>query len=286
MNTVLNTPLGPVEYSAFGKGPALLALHGAMGGYDQSVLLARAAVGTPDYRFLALSRPGYLATPLDPNRTPEQQADLCAAALDALDIPQAAAMAVSGGGQCALQFALRHPQRCWGLVMISACSAPLNVPLPFRFHIIKLLAHFPPVVAAMRRKAAADPDRTASRSIPDPALRARTLNDPEAGPLLMELQLSTMDRMAQRLPGTVNDIRESRLPFAYPMESIAAPALIVHGTSDKLVPYSDSASLAQRLPAAELLTIPDGEHVCLFTHLHQVRWRVNKFLAAHAPSSP
>lgn len=281
MNTILATSLGPVEYAASGNGPAVLALHGAMGGCDQGVLLARAAVGTPDFRFIAISRPGYLGTPLDSGRTPEQQADLCAAVLDALGISQAAAIAVSGGGQCALQFALRHPQRCWGLVMISACSAPLNVPLPFRFHIIRLLAQFPPVVAAMRRKAAADPDRTASRSIPDPVLRARTLGDPDAGSLLMELQLGTMDRMARRLPGTLNDIRQSRLPFAYPIEKIETPALIVHGTADKLVPYAHSESLAHRLPAAELFTVPDGEHVCLFTHLQQVRSRVAHFLTAH-----
>jgi pimeloyl-ACP methyl ester carboxylesterase len=282
MNTILETSLGPVEYAAFGEGPAILALHGAMGGYDQGLLLARAAVGTPDFRFIAISRPGYLGTPLDAGRTPEQQADLCAAVLDALGIPQAAVMAVSGGGQCALQFALRHPQRCWGLVMISACSAPLHVPLPFRFHIIRMLAQFPPFVAAMRRKAAADPDRTASRSIPDPALRARTLSDPDAGRLLMELQLSTMDRMAQRLPGALNDIRQSRLPFAYPIEKIEAPALVVHGTADKLVPCSDSEALASRLPAAELLTVRDGEHVCLFTHLQEVRSRVARFLNRHA----
>lgn len=283
MNTILETSRGLVEYAAFGKGPAVLALHGAMGGYDQGLLLARSAVGTPDFRFIAISRPGYLATPLALGQAPEQQADLCAAVLDALGVSQAAVIAVSGGGQCALQFALRHPQRCWGLVMISACSAPLHVSLPFRFHVIRLVAQFPPIVAAMRRKAAADPDRTASRSIPDPALRARTLSDPDAGPLLMELQLSTMDRMAQRLPGALNDIRQSRLPFAYPIEQIEAPAFVVHGTADKLVPCSDSEALASQLPAAELLTIPDGEHVCLFTHLQEVRSSVTRFLTAHMP---
>jgi pimeloyl-ACP methyl ester carboxylesterase len=273
---------GPVEYASFGAGPAVLALHGAMGGYDQGLILARAAVGTPDFHFVAVSRPGYLATPLALGRTPELQADLCAAVLDELGIAKAAVMAVSGGGQCALQFALRHPDRCWGLVMISACSAQLKDSLPFRFHIIKLLAHFPPVATALRKKAEADPDRTASRSIPDPAVRARTLNDPEAGPLLLALQSSTMERMTERLTGTQNDIRQSRLPFAYPLEDIRAPALVVHGTVDKLVPYSHSESLAQRLPAAELLTIPGGEHVCLFTHLQEVRSRITRFLKAHA----
>jgi hypothetical protein len=33
---IVNTRRGPVEYAAHGEGPAaVLALHGAMGGYDQ-----------------------------------------------------------------------------------------------------------------------------------------------------------------------------------------------------------------------------------------------------------
>jgi hypothetical protein len=37
---------GAVEYAALGEGPALLALHGAAGGYDQKLLPAR-SIGSP-----------------------------------------------------------------------------------------------------------------------------------------------------------------------------------------------------------------------------------------------
>jgi pimeloyl-ACP methyl ester carboxylesterase len=72
---VVHTRRGPVEYAEVGAGPAVLCLHGAMGGYDQSLLLARSA-GAPGFRYLAVSRPGYLGTPLSRGRTPEEQADL------------------------------------------------------------------------------------------------------------------------------------------------------------------------------------------------------------------
>jgi fermentation-respiration switch protein FrsA (DUF1100 family) len=36
---VINTSRGAVEYASFGSGPAVLCLHGAMGGYDQGLLL-------------------------------------------------------------------------------------------------------------------------------------------------------------------------------------------------------------------------------------------------------
>lgn len=88
--TIINTRLGKIEYAEYGNGPAIIALHGAMGGYDQSLILAR-TIGESGYRYLAVSRPGYLGTPLSSGKTPEQQADLCAALLDILGIPDALA---------------------------------------------------------------------------------------------------------------------------------------------------------------------------------------------------
>ena len=81
-----------------------------MGGYDQGLILAR-TIGAPEYRHVAVSRAGYLGTALTAGRNPEEQADLCADLLDALGIDRTAVLAVSGGGPCALQFALRHRDR-------------------------------------------------------------------------------------------------------------------------------------------------------------------------------
>jgi pimeloyl-ACP methyl ester carboxylesterase len=278
MNRILDTPRGPLEYARTGEGPAVLLLHGAMGGYDQGLLLGRTVVGTPGYEFIAPSRPGYLGTPLALGPSPEQQADLCAALLDALAARRASVIAISGGGQCALQFAIRHPDRCAALVMISACSAPLSGRVPLRFHVLKLAARIPPLMDAMRRKAAANPEKAARRSIPDPALRARTLADADAGPLLTALQVSVMDRMAARLPGTQNDIVQSRSPFAYACEKIVAPVLIVHGTEDEAVPFAQAESLAARIPNAELLGVEGGRHVSIFTHRDLIQPRVRRFL--------
>src|SRR5512133_1902046 len=77
------TARGRVEWAEYGAGPAVLALHGAMGGWDQSLLLAR-TIAAGGHRFIGLSRPGYLGTPLAAGRSPEEQADLYAAALDVL----------------------------------------------------------------------------------------------------------------------------------------------------------------------------------------------------------
>jgi len=279
--TVATGP-GMIEYAQFGAGPAVLALHGAMGGYGQGIILARAA-GPAGYRYVAPSRPGYLGTPLATGSSPSRQADACAGLLDALGMADAAVIAVSGGGPCAMEFALRHPERCRALVLISTCAGIIDTPIPWGFKLAMLLAHVPFMTAAARRRALADPERAARRSIPDPALRHRTLNDPVSGPLLAAMLAGTFERMTDRLPGTRNDIEVTR-SATYRLEDIAVPTLVVHGTNDPLLPYGQHAlALARRIPGAELLTIDGGGHVCLFTHRSAIAERVERFLAAYSP---
>lgn len=280
---VVRTPRGEVEYATAGEGPAVLALHGAMGGWDQSLLLAR-TVGAPSFRTIALSRPGYLGTGIDAGRTPAEQADLYRDVLDALDIRKAAVMAVSGGGPSALAFASRHPGRCWGAVIVSSVCTRNDVRLPLAWYVMKLAARVGPIVARMRRKVAADPERAARRSIPDPALRARTVGDPEVGPLLHALQLGALDRMALRLPGTENDIVTTQGDLALDLEHITVPVLVVHGTADRIAPFTQAQTMAARIPNAELAALEGGDHVAIFTHNEEARARVGRFLREHAPS--
>lgn len=270
-----------VEYAEFGEGPAVLALHGAMGGWDQSLLLAR-TIGGGGYRYLGLSRPGYLGTPMTSGRAAGEQADLCAALLDELEVRTAVVTAVSGGGPCALHFALRHRDRCRGLVLVSTCGEKVDTPIPFSFKLMSRLIRVPALARRIERKAAENFDQAAKRSIPDPELRARTLADPEAGPLFRELIASTSHRMAERMDGTMNDIAITRTTD-HPLEDIAVPTLIVHGTADTMVPFAKHArALSSRIPGAELLAIEGGEHVSIFTHRETVRARVATFLGEHS----
>ncbi len=275
--TLINTQHGPVECVVFGEGPAIFALHGAMGGYDQSVLLAR-TIGDAGYKYIAVSRPGYLGTPLSSGKSPEEQADLCAALLDALGIEQAGVMAVSGGGPCAIQFALRHQERCSGAILVSTCSEKINTPIPFRFYLIKGLMRWRFFTEKMRKRALTHPEEAAKRSISDPEMRARLLADPETGPLFRALQLSTFDRMPQRMPGTENDIAITR-STDFPLEQITVPVLVVHGKEDSMVPFDPHATgFLARIPGAELLAVDGGEHVVIFTHREMVRTKVAEFL--------
>ncbi len=90
-----------VEYATQGSGPAVLVLHGNLCGYDQGQPLAHMLDGAEN-KFITVSRPGYLRTPLDTGATFEQQADAYAAMLDEMGIDKVVVLAISGDG----------PRRC------------------------------------------------------------------------------------------------------------------------------------------------------------------------------
>ncbi len=277
---VAQTSAGLAEYLDLGEGPIVVALHGAMGGYDQSLILAQ-TIGDSDHRYLCVSRPGYLGTPLAGNGSPERQADLIAALLDTLGVGHVGVMAVSGGGPAALHFALQHAARCDGLVLVSTCATHVDTKIPARFKVMTWLASWPWFANRLRRNAERNLEAVARRSIRDPELLLRTMQDGKAWPLFRALLLSTFDRMDQRLIGTKNDIEASRA-MACPLENVKVPALIIHGTDDSRVPFEVHAkAFEQRLPSVELMAVEGGEHVAIFTHRELVRPKVKEFMHAH-----
>jgi pimeloyl-ACP methyl ester carboxylesterase len=271
---VVTTTRGPVEVAALGDGPVVLVSHGRPGGYDQGLLIAR-LLGPAPLRFLAVSRPGYLRTPLTVGRSPEEQADAFAALLDALQIPRVALLGVSGGGPSTLQLALRHPDRCWAVVLISALTG--RRPAKQRPAVVKL---FESLILA------SDLGGWLISRLPNltPAWVARRLADPE-GLAVRQRLLETLIPESLRGPGRSNDLaRFSSLPV-YPLQEVRSPTLIVHGTADGSVPFAHAEFAARTIPGAELLAIAGGGHNVFLTHAPQLYPRVRSFLQAHAPGN-
>ena len=125
----MQTPYGAIEYADEGSGPVILITHGILGGWDQGMLVTHLADPSQrPFRIISVSRWGYLRTPIphDPAlRTAEAQADAYEALLDTLGIDKVAMVGISGGGPSAIQFALRHPERCWALVSIAGVTRPI-----------------------------------------------------------------------------------------------------------------------------------------------------------------
>jgi pimeloyl-ACP methyl ester carboxylesterase len=119
-SSVVETSRGPIEYAQIGEGRPVLFVHGAPGGYDELGAFKITHEELSGFRLIIPSRPGYLRTPLSVGKTPAEQADALLALLDKLEVQRVALVGHSGGGPVALQFALRHPDRCSALVLESA----------------------------------------------------------------------------------------------------------------------------------------------------------------------
>ncbi len=133
-------------------------------------------------------------------------------------------------------------------------------------------------MALMRWTRRRNPAKAAGRAIADDAMRARTLAHPEAGPMLESLQAGTFERLGERLPGTLNDMALFENLPALPFSEVRAPVLAIHGTGDRVVPFTHAEALVNGAPQCQLMAIERGEHVVLFTHLDAVRDRVRTFL--------
>jgi len=90
---LVNTLCGPIEYQEAGTGTPLLMVHGSGGGYDQGMAFA-GKLTQRGIRVIAMSRFGYLRTPMPADSSPAAQADAHVCLLDALGIAKAAVLGV------------------------------------------------------------------------------------------------------------------------------------------------------------------------------------------------
>jgi pimeloyl-ACP methyl ester carboxylesterase len=279
-SNIAKTRVGPVEYALAGEegAPPVLVVHGIGGGYDQGLLVTELERNNP-FRIIAVSRPGYLRTPLSVGATPEQQADAHAALLDALDVERVAIVGLSAGGPSSLLFALRHPDRCWALVMMSAVSGPLVPQLALWQKAVGALLNTDPGLWLFGRLAE---DQLLQVSGISADLFERISNDPSK----LRVVRSILEPLpiSLRRAGFNADMRQFPQLPVYPMEDVRVPTMVVHGTADTIVPPTHAAFVEGRVPDAQALFVEGGGHLCAATHKEQVLPRVTEFLMSHAPA--
>lgn len=268
---IAETACGRVEYLDHGTGAPVLVIHGTGGGYDQGDLLAQKIGGL--YRYIVVSRFGYLGTPLPDDAGTAQQAEAHACLLDALGVQEAVTVvAISGGGPSALQFALRYPGRTRALVMISAVSHPAP-PSP---------AWFSTVIRAFRSDLfywwlSTYHQKTMLALLGLPNTDQANLA-PEQVQALNEV-LEEMLPFSPRGEGLVFDLTKLAVGEPAPVAEIQAPTLVVHARNDTLVPFSH-AQFSATIPGAELFALERGGHFASIID-ERVKIRVAAFLAEY-----
>jgi len=255
---VLQTSRGALEYALQGEGAAVILCHSTGGGYDQGLVLAKLLDG---FQGVAVSRAGYLRTPVETAPLPTDMADVYAALLDSLNLEKAAILGLSGGGMSAAHFALRHPDRCQALILADAIT---KAPPGTSVEIVRRANSLPDGVARFLTRLAIH------------VVLPLVIHDAETRSLMRVFFEN--NPISERRAGVRNDLQHVNAMDDFDWENIAVPTLLVHGDKDNLIPLSDSRAVAGRIPNAELVIITGGGHECLVSHHSQVAPIINSFL--------
>lgn len=257
---IAQTRCGPIEYTEAGKGPALLLVHGAGGGFDQSMMAFGEALAGQGFRVVAMSRFGYLRTPLPSDASPAAQADAHACLLDELRIGRAAIFGASAGAPSSMQFALRHPERTAGLFLLvpmtytpgtpslappAAARFVLEYGLKSDFLFWLLMKSVPNVLV-----------RTILAT-PVSALQAASDAEQRRIRVMLEQPLPISERQA----GLLNDGAVLQALARYELEGIAAPTVVVSARDDLYGTYAMARYTAAAIPGARFVGYESGGHM-------------------------
>ena len=242
---------------ALGKGDPILLLHGL--GASKITWLPVLAPLAQRYRVIVPDLPGHGESDKPRNEyTPRFYARVVRHLMDALGIERAAVVGSSLGGRVALELALRSPGRVAALALLDP-----SVPgLRWRY-VMGFTRVFPTEIGAipfplrerwmevMIRRLFAQPDRLPNEGYSSAAAEfIRIYRNPVARMAFF----STLRHIVTERPDS----------FFASLRRIKQQALIIFGDQDRLVPARLGVRLAQHLPHAELVVLPDVGHVPQF----------------------
>lgn len=196
-------------------------------------------------------------------------ADDTKAVLDAAGVEAAHVYGISMGGMIAQRFMIKYPERVKSLILGCTTSGGTNHVQPSADVSMQMLS---------RASSTATPEEMAWATAPILYSQAFIENH-------RNLVAEDIERRVE-MPV---------LPYAYLLQlqacmahdtfneinQINVPTLVIHGDEDKLVPYENGETLAEKIPNAEFLTIQGAGHIYITEANDLVNKRVLEFLNKH-----
>ncbi len=246
-----------IDLPAASTAPSLLLIHGASGNLREPVAALRDALGGR-FRLIGIDRPGHGHSSRGSRETsdPARQADLVAAALDALGAGPCLVLGHSWGAAVAALLAARHPDHVSGLVLVAPATHPWPGGVSRRARVFatpvlgRILAELAVVPIGLRLIG------PSIRSIFAPA----AVSAGYSGTIGAALAIRPKSYVA-----TCRDIVDLhghlvRSSAAY--SEIRAPVEIVTGDTDRVVaPAIHSWGLARDIPGARLTILAGAGHM-------------------------
>jgi pimeloyl-ACP methyl ester carboxylesterase len=260
-SVLLQTRCGTIEYQEAGTGVPLLAVHGSGGGHDQGMAFA-GALAQQGIRVIAMSRFGYLGTPMPEDASATAQADAHVCLLDALGIQRAAVMGGSAGGPSALQMAIRHPDRVSALIML----VPLAYKPPTHADSAPPMPAW--VEAMMMRMIGSDflfwaalhvaRDQVIKLVLATPPQVLTNASAPERA--RVNAMLERILPVSARAQGLKSDSAVGKRLVPAPLASIRTPTLIISARDDRYGTYASAQYTASQIAGATFIGFDEGGH--------------------------
>ena len=257
---------GEIQYQVVGSGPIVLVSHGITGGVDQAESLVTQWRVLPDeYRFIYVSRFGYLESSVPEGASSTLQAAAYRELLDHLGIDRVFIAGNSAGGPSAMWFAIQYPERTNGLILVSSA-----VPGPEPDYIPNLVAENDFIYWAAVKSS---PDKLLEMFLPKSIIA--TMTDEQKDFAVKNAFVASMP-ISQRTDGILFDNRET-LPKVnnIPFEQILVPTLIFQAVDDPRE-YQGGQEMARRIPTSQFVGLTGGH--LLLTHDSEVRAAIHDFI--------
>lgn len=263
------TQYGEIEYGVEGEGTPVLLIHGAGGGYDQGLLMGRTFLGE-GYKFISVSRFGYLGSPLVEDATVEKQVMMYMELLDYLDVDQVIVFGVSAGGPSAAQFAHDYPDKSRALILVSAVAKYMGDDIPTSTKIVNSIqksdfAYW--LVLKIFRTQFQDFIGISKETFDILGLEEK---------IILEDMLDYMHPMSLRLPGNLHEAKIKPLPKEA-LGKITIPTIILHAKDDSLVSYEHATFYKESIENALLVSFDQGGHG-MVTELKVIYQEIKAFL--------
>ena len=277
------TRYGLLEYAIAGSGPPLLMVHGTGGGFDQGLTFTEGLLRY-GYRIIAPSRFGYLRSDFPDDPSSEKQADAFVALLDHLGIRKIPVAGGSAGALSAIQFALRHPERCSALILIVPAanvrgSDPVRM-TPTQEFLVRRLTTSNVLFWAALNTARDEMIGTLLATDPELVARASESERRRANRILDEIM-----PVAWRSRGMLNDARLAGNPAHVDFTKVTVPTLVISAEDDRFGTAETARDIAAAVPDSRLVIYPQGGHVWI-GHDAELWAEVARFLMRVAETNP
>lgn len=267
---IFQSRYGDVEYRVSGTGPAVLISHGITGGVDHAAALVTQwrNFQPEQYRFIYVSRFGYLRSDLPSQATSRTQAAAYRELLDHLGIDRVFVVGNSAGGPSAMWFAIDYPGRTNGLILISSA-----VPGPEAEYIPELVAKHDFIYWAAVKTT---PGKLLGLLLPDPIIAG--MAEAQKDFAIKNAFIASMP-ISERTDGILFDSKVV-LPGVnqVPFEQIKPPTLIFQSTDDPRE-AAGGQKLARRTPNSTLIGLTGGH--LLLGHETEIQQANAEFIKRH-----